>query len=104
RPAALAWLLEQGADPEIPHQGQTVLSALLARGAEAAAAIQVLLRHGASAAGAGGLSAFLAACVRSDDASRAHEQLALELFAAGADPFAGAVSGDPALSLAVRLG
>jgi len=104
RPEALAWLLEQGADPEILVDGHTVLSALLGRGGEAAAAIQLLLRHGASPAGAGGLARFLAACVQRDEAARGHEQLALELFGAGADPFAPSPAGDPALSLAVRLG
>ena len=104
RPAALAWLLEQGADPESMAAGHTVLSALLARGGTAAPAIQQLLRHGASPAGAGGLARFLAACVQRDDAARAHEQLALDLFNAGADPFAASPAGDPALALAVRLG
>src|SRR5690606_38593084 len=97
-------LLEQGADPEVMVEGQTVMSALLARGGEAAAAIQQLLRHGASPAGAGGLARFLAACVSRDEAARGHEQLALELFGAGADPFLASPSGDPPLSLAVRLG
>ncbi len=104
RPAALRWLLEQGADAETLVEGHTVLSMLMGRGGEAAACIQTLLRHGASPAGAGGLARFLAACVRSDDAARSHEQLALELFAAGADPFAASTSGDPPLALAVRLG
>ncbi|KAF1702768.1 ankyrin repeat domain-containing protein [Pseudoxanthomonas suwonensis] len=104
RPSALAWLLEQGADPETLVEGHTVLSALLGRGGEAAPAIQQLLRHGASPAGAGGLARFLAACVQRDEAARGHAQLALALFAAGADPFLPSPAGDPPLALAVRLG
>src|SRR5690606_20744459 len=82
-------------DPETMVEGHTVLSALLGRGGEAAPAIQQLLRHGASPAGAGGLARFLAACVQRDEAARGHEQLALDLFAAGADPFLPSPAGAP---------
>ncbi|UNK58979.1 ankyrin repeat domain-containing protein [Pseudoxanthomonas daejeonensis] len=98
------WLLAHGADPEVAIDGETALTALLGEGGDAAAAIQVLLGHGASPAGAGGLARLLAACVQRDQAQRSHEQLALDLFAQGADPFAPSAGGDPALSLAVRLG
>jgi len=104
RAPAVAWLLEHGADPEVLVQGETALTALLDLGDAAATTVQVLLRHGASPAGAGGLARFLAACVEHDQAARAHEQLALELLERGADPYAPSPAGDPPLSLAVRLG
>ena len=112
QPALLEWLLDHGADPEITVAGETALSALLDEGGDAAAAIGLLLARGASPAGAGGLARFLAACVQRDQAGRGNEQLALDLFAHGADPFAAPVAGegplanagDPPLSLAVRLG
>ncbi|KAF1691884.1 hypothetical protein CSC62_15165 [Pseudoxanthomonas jiangsuensis] len=104
QPPAVAWLLAHGADPEVAVEGETALTALFGQGGEAAAAIQLLLRQGASPAGGGGLARFLAACAQRDQVGRQHEQLALDLFLAGADPFAPSPAGDPPLSLAVRLG
>ncbi|AKC86936.1 ankyrin repeat domain-containing protein [Pseudoxanthomonas suwonensis] len=104
QPAPVEWLLAHGADPETAAEGETALTALLDQGGDAAAAVQVLLRHGASPAGAGGLARLLAACVQRDQVARGNEQLALDLFLQGADPFAAADGGDPPLSLAVRLG
>ncbi len=104
QPATLGWLLTHGADAEVLVQGETALSALLAQGAEAAASIPVLLKHGASPAGPAGLARFLAACAQRDQAARGYEQLALDLLASGADPFAASPAGDPPLSLTVRLG
>ena len=101
---AIEWLLAHGADAEALVDGETALTALLGHGGDAAAVVQVLLDHGASPAGSGGLARFLAACVQRDQAQRGHEQLALDLFLQGADPFAPSASGDPPLSLAVRLG
>ncbi|KAF1718871.1 ankyrin repeat domain-containing protein [Pseudoxanthomonas wuyuanensis] len=103
-PAQIEWLLSQGADAEAAdHQGDTPMFALLARGAEAVPALQALLRRGLSPAGAGGLARFLAACAQSEQAARGLEQFACDLLERGADPF-GSAHGDPALSLAVRLG
>ena len=104
RPAAVGWLLGHGADAELAVAGETALSALLDAGVDATAAIEVLLAHGASPAGAGGLARFLSACTQRDQAGRGNEPLALELFLRGADPFAPSAAGDPSLSLAVRLG
>ena len=104
QPRALAWLLEHGADVETQLQGRSALDAMLDEGPALSDSIQVLLRHGASPAGAGGLARFLAACASRDQAGRGHEQLALDLFLAGADPFAASPAGDPPLALAVRLG
>ena len=99
------WLVAQGADLEARDaDGDTAAFRLLALGPAAAPALQALLRHGASPAGAGGLARFLAACVAGDQAGRALEQCALDLLDAGIDPFAPSPAGDPPLSLAVHLG
>ncbi|WP_045738397.1 ankyrin repeat domain-containing protein [Xanthomonas sp. MUS 060] len=105
KPRAVDWLLTHGAAPEVlDADGDTPMFALLTRGVEAVPSLQVLLRHGVSPAGAGGLTRLLAACAQHDHASRALEQFALELLERGADPFAPSPAGDPPLSLAVRLG
>ncbi len=105
QPAAVDWLLAQGADPEVLDAcGDTPMFALLSRGVDALPTLQVLLRRGVSPAGRGGLARLLAACVQHDHASRGMEQFALELLERGADPFAASPAGDPPLSLAVRLG
>jgi ankyrin repeat protein len=78
--------------------------ALLSRGPTALPALQVLLRRGASPAGAGGLARFLGACAAGDQAARGLEQCALDLLERGADPFAASAAGDPPLALAIRLG
>ncbi len=104
QPDRAQWLLAHGADAEAVVDAETALTALLDHGGDGAGAIQVLLAHGASPAGAGGLARFLAACTQRDQAARGNEQLALDLFLQGADPFAASAAGDPPLSLAVRLG
>ncbi|HYG05257.1 MAG TPA: ankyrin repeat domain-containing protein [Stenotrophomonas sp.] len=102
---AVDWLLRHGADPEVRDAcGDVPMFALLSRGADALPTLQVLLRHGVSPAGAGGLSRFLSACVQHDSSSRSQELFALELLERGADPFAHPGAGDPPLALAVRLG
>ncbi|KFA21499.1 ankyrin, partial [Xanthomonas vasicola pv. musacearum NCPPB 4384] len=102
---AVDWLLRHGADADVRDAcGDVPMFALLSRGVEAVPALQALLRHGVSPAGAGGLTRLLSACVQHDAASRGLEQLALELLERGADPFAPSAAGDPPLSLAVRLG
>jgi ankyrin repeat protein len=104
-PEAIDWLLNHGAQPEVRDAcGDVPMFALLARGVDAVPVLQVLLRHGVSPAGAGGLGRFLTACVQHDTASRGLEHAALELLERGADPFAPSPAGDPPLSLAVRLG
>ncbi|TXI48196.1 MAG: hypothetical protein E6Q50_11475 [Lysobacter sp.] len=103
--ARIDWLLRQGADPDARvAQADTPMFAWLAQGPAAAGAVAVLLRHGVSPAGAGGLARFLAACAAADRADLSLERLALELLDRGADPFAPSRAGDPALPLAVRLG
>ncbi|MDR7070112.1 ankyrin repeat protein [Pseudoxanthomonas japonensis] len=105
RPVRLAWLLRQGADPESRDaRGDTVLFSLLSQGPSGMPALATLLSHGVSPAGAGGLARFMAACAADDQAARALESCALDLLERGADPFAPSSQGDPALSLAVRLG
>ena len=104
-PARIDWLVGQGADLEArDSDGETAVFRLLSRGPAAAPALQALLGHGASPAGAGGLARFLAACVAGDQAGRGLELCALDLLERGADPFAPSPAGDPPLSLAVHLG
>lgn len=99
------WLLARGADVEIRDEaGDTALSALLSTAPDALPLLQALLHHGASPGGAGGLARYLVACADRDQAARVFESTALDLLARGADPFAVSPHGDPALSLAVRLG
>lgn len=105
RPQRLAWLLRHGADADSRDaRGDTVVFALLSQGPAAVPALATLLARGASPAGAGGLARFMAACAADDQAARTLESCALDLLERGADPFAPSVQGDPALSLAVRLG
>ncbi|KQO00473.1 MULTISPECIES: ankyrin repeat domain-containing protein [Stenotrophomonas] len=105
QPRVVDWLLALGADAEVADAcGDTPMFALLARGVDAIPTLQVLLRHGVSPAGRGGLGRLLAACVQHDQGSRGTEQFALELLERGADPFGASPAGDPPLALAVRLG
>ena len=104
-PARVAWLLGQGADGEARDgQGDVPVFALLSRGPEALPLLRLLLQHGLSPAGAGGLSRYLSACLQGNPSMHGAEAFALELLERGADPFAASRSGDPPLSLAVRLG
>ncbi|WP_129136945.1 ankyrin repeat domain-containing protein [Luteimonas sp. YGD11-2] len=104
-PARIDWLMAHGADPDVrTGDADSAIFRLLAQGPEALEALQAMLRHNVSPAGAGGLARFLAACAHGDHAARALEHLALELLERGADPFAASPEGDPPLSLAVRLG
>ena len=105
QPQVVDWLLQHGAPAEqLDACGDTPMFALLARGVDAIPTLQVLLRHGVSPAGRGGLARLLAACAQHDHGARSTEQFALELLERGADPFGSSPLGDPPLSLAVRLG
>jgi len=105
QPRVVDWLMAHGASADVLDAcGDTPMFALLARGVDAIPTLQVLLHHGVSPAGRGGLTRLLAACAQHDHGARSTEQFALELLERGADPFAASPAGDPALSLAVRLG
>lgn len=104
-PRQIEWLLARGADPEVHDgTGTTPMFNLLASGPSVLASLQVMLQRGVSPAGAGGLARFLAACMTRGQPDPSLEHVALELLDRGADPFAPAPGGDPALALAVRLG
>ncbi|QDH71330.1 ankyrin repeat domain-containing protein [Marilutibacter alkalisoli] len=103
--AQVEWLLRHGATADVRNaNGDTVLFDWLGRGPSAWPQIDVLLRHGVSPAGRGGLARFMAACLADKGGARADEAQALALLERGADPFAASPAGDPALALAVRLG
>jgi hypothetical protein len=84
--------------------GDSLLFGLLDGGAETMPALQWLLDHGQSVAGAGGLSRFLSSCMNHEQTARGIEQFALGLLERGADPFAIAPDDDTPLILAIRLG
>ncbi|AXK73741.1 hypothetical protein DWG18_14425 [Lysobacter sp. TY2-98] len=101
-PANVAWLLARGADPYVRDgQGQTPLFVLLGRGPGAVPALRRFLDAGVSPTGRGGLARFLAACIAGDAACA---RMAMDLLERGADPFGPSRGGDPAITLAVRLG
>src|SRR5690606_29967530 len=84
QPRVVDWLLAHGADAEVADAcGDTPMFALLARGVDAIPTLQVLLRHGVSPAGRGGLGRLLAACAQHDQGSRGTEQFVLELLERG---------------------
>ena len=92
-------------DPEARDGMQdSLVFALLARGADGIDELRGLLRLAHAPAGPGSLARFLDACVADDQAGGALERFALELMERGADPFSASRAGDPPLSLAVRLG
>lgn len=103
-PASLHWLLHHGANPEARLPGQpTTMQRVLAQGAAAQAQLRLLLCHGGSPAGAGGLARFLAASFGPSTDNSA-ETCALDLLARGADPFGNSAPGEPPVLLATRLG
>lgn len=104
-PRAVEWLLSRGADPEARDaHGDNAIFATLARGPAAMPALKAMLQRAVSPAGRGGLARFVAVCNADDQAGAALEDCAIDLLDRGADPFAVAATGDPAMTLAVRLG
>jgi len=103
-PAVVRWLLLHGAQADRAHGGQdSVLFHLLGRGEGGAVGLRRLLDAGCPVGGAGGLVRFLEACSGGVDDPDAAEQLAQELLARGADPFAPSRDGANALHLAAAL-
>ncbi|RZA19210.1 MAG: hypothetical protein EOP93_09395, partial [Lysobacteraceae bacterium] len=107
-PARIEWLLRHGAEAEARVPGAaSPVAAALARGADGIDTLQRLFAGGASPAGAGGLAAWLAACLASSQGNHRPDlraqRFSLELLERGADPYAASLAGDPPLALAVRL-
>lgn len=97
------WLLRRGAQPEARVPGmQLPVVAALQRGSLGIELLRVLFAHGATPAGSGGLSRYLAACLAGKHDAVA-ERFAIELLERGADPFAVSPAGDPPVAMAVRL-
>ncbi len=104
-PERIRWLLAHGADAGTPDaDGALPAYALLSRGPDVVAALQVLLEHDAPLHGDGGLARFLAACVGGEQARRTLEQFALDLLERGVDASGASADGDPPLSLSIHLG
>src|SRR5690606_19221237 len=100
------WLLRHGADPEARLPGASLpLADALRRGTDGMEIARLLFARGASPAGAGGLAAYLDACLAAarDGGGERGEAFAQELLDRGADPFAASAAGDPPVALAVRL-
>lgn len=103
-PALVQWLLAHGAQADRAHAGtDSVLFHLLGRGEGGMGGLRRVLDAGCPAAGAGALVRYLDACLGGVDDPDGAEQLAQELLARGADPFAPARDGAGALHLAVTL-
>lgn len=103
-PAVVNWLLSHGARGDRAHADHdSVLFHLLGRGGGGVRALRRLLDAGCPAAGTGALVRYLDACGTGVDDPDAAEQLALELLARGADPFARGRDGASALHLAAAL-
>ena len=97
------WLLRRGARSEARIPGMpTPVDAALQRGSHGIDVLRVLFAYGASPAGRGGLTRYLAACVAGPHDVEA-ERFAIELLERGADPFAASAAGDPPVAIAVRL-
>jgi hypothetical protein len=102
---AFEWLARHGAGADVLLDGQdSVFFHLLDRGGHALPALQRMLERGQSAAGVGGLSRFLRACLGSEHISRGYEQFALALIERGADVFSAPAGLDPPLLQGIRLG
>jgi len=100
----LEWLIEHGADTREPDaQGQSLLSVLLDRGAQAMDSLQLLLRHHVDCSEPGGLARFLSACLHQSQDGADKEQLALQLLESGADRLSASKTDEPVLHLAIRL-
>ena len=111
-PERIRWLLQQGADPQVPDmRGDVLAFHLMDRMPAAADALQVLLDAGHSPSGHGGFARFLHSVAQSvgkpvwtpEIASRM-QTMAIDLLNRGADPFGRDLLGQGALEHAVRLG
>lgn len=98
-------LLQHGARADLPlDDGDTAFFHLLDRAGHAQPALLYLLDRGTSPAGLGGLSRYLAVCLKNEYVTRSYENFALQLLERGADAFGHLAKHDAPLLQSIHLG
>ncbi|MGH8498982.1 MAG: ankyrin repeat domain-containing protein, partial [Methylococcales bacterium] len=98
-------LLQNGARADLAlEDGDSAFFHLLDRAGHAQPALLYLLDRGTSPSGLGGLSRYLAVCLKNEYVTRSYENFALQLFERGADAFGHAVKHDAPLLQSIHLG
>jgi ankyrin repeat protein len=104
-PAARAWLLRHGLDPNAAlPQGTALVAALLAQLPESLPALRELADAGAQTAGSGLLGPVFDALVRHPERRAELQALALTMIERGADPFAADASAQTPLARSIACG
>jgi len=99
------WLLQHGASADIVlEDGDNAFFHLLDRAGHAQPALHYLLERGASPSGLGGLSRYLAVCLKNEYVTRSYENFALQLLERGADIFGHPDKHDAPLLQSIHLG
>ena len=98
-------LLQNGARADLAlEDGDSAFFHLLDRAGHAQPALLYLLDRGTSPSGLGGLSRYLAVCLKNEYVTRGYENFALQLFERGADAFGHAEKHDAPLLQSIHLG
>jgi uncharacterized protein len=98
-------LLRNGARADLAlEDGDSAFFHLLDRAGHAQPALLYLLDRGTSPSGLGGLSRYLAVCLKNEYVTRSYENFALQLFERGADAFGHSVKHDAPLLQCIHLG
>jgi len=101
----LELLLSHGARADLAlEDGDSAFFHLLDRAGHAQPALLYLLDRGTSPSGLGGLSRYLAVCLKNEYVTRSYENFALQLFERGADAFGHNAKHDAPLLQSIHLG
>ncbi|MEO6171776.1 MAG: ankyrin repeat domain-containing protein [Arenimonas sp.] len=101
----MEWLLQHGARADVAlEDGDTAFFHLLDRAGHAQHALNFLLDRGVSPSGLGGLSRYLAVCLKNEYVTRSYEHFALQLFERGADAFGHPEKYEAPLLQSIHLG
>ena len=99
------WLLQHGASADIVlDDGDNAFFHLLDRAGHAQPALNYLLERGVSPSGLGGLSRYLAVCLKNEYVTRSYENFALLLLERGVDVFGHQDKHDAPLLQSIHLG
>ncbi len=99
------WLLQHGASADLVlEDGDNAFFHLLDRAGHAQPALHYLLERGVSPSGLGGLSRYLAVCLKNEYVTRSYENFALLLFERGVDVFGHRDKHDAPLLQSIHLG